>query len=132
CRKRNREASLLGDVVCNNRRADLIHLQAAVLLRNIDRGQAKFTGLLDKAARNREILRLNLIRDRDDLIQGKLCRRLRDLAMLFGEVLGEKAVGRRCIRYKEPSARDDLLVGRNWGRYGSHYLPRISTNSSQF
>src|SRR5262249_32203787 len=95
-------------------------LKTAVLLGDIDRGQAKVTGFLDKAARNREILRLNLIRDRNDLIQGKLCRRLRDLAMLLGEVFRKETISGSRIRDKETSARDDLLVGRNWGRYSSH------------
>ena len=55
------EAALLGDVVGDDGGGDLVHLEAAVLLGDIDRGEAEVGGLLDEAAGDGEVLGLDLV-----------------------------------------------------------------------
>ena len=119
------EAALLGDVVGDDGGGDLVHLQAAVLLGNVDGGKAKLGGLLEEAASDGKVLGLDLIGDGNDLVGGKLGRGLGDLALLFGEVFREEAVLRRGVGDEEGAAGKNSLVGgvRRDGRCGHHQAP---------
>ncbi len=96
-RERHREAGLLRDILRHNRRRGLVHLQPAVLLRNIDRRQPKLRRLLQQPPRNREVLRLNRIGRRHNLVDGEVRGRLRNLLLLIGEILRKETVRRRRI-----------------------------------
>src|SRR5215469_10796558 len=84
------EAAGLGDTVGDNDRADLVHLHATVLFRNVNRSQAELAGLLDQLARDRPLFMLDLLYIWEDLVFSKLFRGLRDLTVFFGEVLGSE------------------------------------------
>src|ERR1700710_827909 len=121
-RERDREAALFGDILGDDGRRYLVPLKAAVLLGNIDRGEAKFARLFDQSSRHREVLGLDLIGHGHDLVHGELGRRLRDLAMLFREVFGEKTIGSTGIGDQKTSPRDDLPIGRSRNECG-HLVP---------
>ncbi len=113
-RERHRKARLLGDVLRHNRRRGLIHLQPAVLLRNIDRRQPKIRSLLQQPPRNGKILRLNLIRRRHNLVDGKVRRRLSNLLLLVSEILREKSSQRQSgsvMRKLPPGIRFVSAIG---------------------
>ena len=84
--KRHTKAAGNGEMLGDNSRRNLVHVRAAVLLRDIHIGDADFTRLLDQPARHRELLMLNLVRVGQNLIAGKILRGLRDLLVLFAQV----------------------------------------------
>ena len=104
------EASRFGNIVGDNGGGDLVHLHSAVLLGNVDRGQAKLTGFLDQVAADGEVFVLNLVDVRDDLFQRKLFGRLGDLAMLVGEVLRSEDLFGLNI-FDEKAAACDFRLG---------------------
>ena len=58
------EAGLLGDVLGDDGGGDLVHLEAAVLLGDVDGGEAEVCGFFEQAARDGEVLGLDLRRRR--------------------------------------------------------------------
>ena len=67
-----------------------IHLQAAILFRNIDRHQAQVACFPEQAARDLKILRLNGCDLRKDLLLGKLDRRALNLALFVRKIFRGK------------------------------------------
>ena len=90
---------------------DLVHLEAAVLLGDIDRGEAELGGLFQQAASDGEVLRLDLVGGGHDLVDGEVRGGLGDLLLLVGEVFREEAVGGGGVGDEEAAAGDVLRVG---------------------
>ena len=122
------EAALLGDVVGDDGGGHLVHLEAAVLLGDVDGGEAEVGGLLDEAAGDGEVLGLDLVGRGDDLVGGEVGGGLGDLALLFGEVFGEEAVGGGGVGDEEAAAGDDLLVGGSGGGHCGHGVTSFETS----
>lgn len=107
----NGEAALLGDIVGDDRGGHLVHLEAAVLLRDIDRGKSEFAGLADQAARDVELLGFDAVRQRHHFVGGEVGGGARNLAMLFGEIFGEEAVCGFGCSDKKAAAGYDSVAG---------------------
>ena len=95
---------MFGDVLGDDGGGDLVHLEAAVLFGDVGGGEAEFGGLLDEAAGDGEVLMLDGVGVGDDFVEGEVGGGLGDLAMLFGEVLGEEAFGGGGVGDEEGSA----------------------------
>ena len=70
----------------NQGRRDLIHLQAAIFFRNIDRHQPQVTGFSEQATRDLQFLRLDRGDLRKDLLFGKFDRGALDLALFIRDI----------------------------------------------
>ena len=80
------EARILGNVVGDHRGGHFIHFQAAVRFRNFDGAQAEFARLLQQFTRDGEVLMLDLLHIRQDLVDRKFFRGLRNQVVLLGKV----------------------------------------------
>ena len=81
------EAGILGDVIRDHGGGDLVHLEAAVGLGNLDAAQAQVARLLQQVARDGEVLVFDLLDVGQDFVDGEFFRGLADQPVLLGEVL---------------------------------------------
>ena len=116
----NREAALLGNVFGDDRGGYFVHLEAAVLLGNIDGGQAEARGFFEKTARHGEVFGFDLVGRRHDLVDGEVRCGLGDLLVLVGEVFGEEAIGGGGVGDEEAAAWNPFLFGRDWRSHCGH------------
>ncbi len=70
-------------MVGDERGRNLVHAHAAVLLGNIDRGEAQFTGLAHQALQDARLLGFDGCRVRQNLFAGKLRGGRGNLALLL-------------------------------------------------
>ena len=104
--ERRAEAGADGDAVGDDGRRDLVHVGAAVLLGNVDIGDADLARLLQQVARDLIFLVLDLLDRRDDLLARELFSRLCDLLVLFSEIFGSEDFVRITLFQKPASAGD--------------------------
>ena len=103
---------ILRDVIGDNGGGDLVHFKSAVGFGDFDRAQPEFAGLFQQFAGNGEILVLDLLGVRQDLVDGKLFRRLSDQLVLFAEIFRSEY----CLRAVAASSRKlppEILVFGN-------------------
>ena len=101
-----REACVLGDVIGNDRRRDLIHLQPTVSFRNLHRAQSEFPRLLQQLPRHGEILALHLLDVGNNLIDREFFCGLRNQLMLFRKIFRSKHFVRRALFQQKAPAGD--------------------------
>src|SRR5262249_41529672 len=113
------EAAGDSDVLSNQRGGDLVHVRAAVLLRDVHVGNADLAGFADQFAGDRKFLVLDLLYIGEDFVLREFIRGLSNLQMLFAQVLhGENLVSR--VLFNQKTSTDQLGLVRN--SYRRHRL----------
>ena len=114
------KAGVFGNVIGDDGGSDFIHFEAAVGFGNFDAAKAKFAGLFQKVAGDGEILVLDLLDIRKDLIDSKLLGCLPDELVLFGEVFRRENIFRRS-RFEQKAAAGNSVLRNRRGR--CHVIP---------
>ena len=84
------KACILRNVIGDDGGGDFVHLKPAVSFGNFDRAEPKLSCLLQQFPGNREILVLNLLDVRHDLVDGKFFRCLPNKLVLLGKIFRRK------------------------------------------
>ena len=122
------EPRILRDVVGDHSSGDFVHLKPAVSFRNLRRTQPQLTRLLQQIASDRKVFVLHLFNIGDDLIDGKLFRRLPDELVLLGEVFWSEDFIALPLFKKETTAGDPS--SRNCSRH--HFkTPFLTTEATE-
>ena len=107
---RRRKSRILGNVVGDHRRGDLVHLQSTVGFGNFDAAQAEVSRLLQQCAGDGEVLVLDLLGLGQDFVDRELFGGLRDHLVLLGEIFGREDFGSLPL-FQQKAAAEDLGLG---------------------
>jgi hypothetical protein len=115
-------------VVSDDSGSDLVHFEAAVRFGDFDAAEPEFSGFFQQIARDREILVLDFLDIRQNLVDGKLFRRLPDELMLLAEIFRrENLVGLPGFQQKAAARNPGL---GNCGGRGNSVSPSKETAGS--